>query len=146
MAKYCILILRYSVGIVYVWFGAVKFFPEMNPHHDLAFHTVDALTFNLLKPEIGMMILGLVECIIGIGLITFKGIKIILPLLALQLLGTFVCFFMFYDEIFIVAPYRPTLEGQLLLKNLIIIGAGMVIGASARGGAIVTNDQVIGKI
>jgi hypothetical protein len=42
----------------------------------------------------------------------------------------------FPQEVFSQLPYAQTLEGQYIIKNLVIISAGLVIGATVRGGKI----------
>ena len=39
-------------------------------------------------------------------------------------------------------PYAPTLEGQYIVKNIVLISAGLVIGATVRGGAVIANPRV----
>ena len=55
MARYGILLLRISVGIVFFWFGFLKFFPGLSPAQDLATRTIDVLTFGLVPPEISIV-------------------------------------------------------------------------------------------
>ncbi len=60
-----------------------------------------------------------------------------LLLLALQMAGTITPLFLFPDETFSRFPIAPTLEGQYIIKNIVLIGAAMVIGATVRGGRLV---------
>ncbi len=55
-----------------------------------------------------------------------------LLLLFLQMLGTMTPIFLFPAEVFTEIPYAPTLEGQYIIKNLVIISAGIVLGATVR--------------
>jgi len=146
MARYCITFLRISVALVFIWYGAVKFFPEYNPVQAISSKAIEALSFGMLDSEIGIIILASVECVIGIGLLTNRLISVVLGLLAIQMLGTFLCLFLFQEDVFVHVPYAPTLEGQMILKNLVIMGAAMVVGATSKGGAIATNDNIIGKL
>jgi hypothetical protein len=43
--------------------------------------------------------------------------------------------------VFTRAPYAPTLEGQYIIKNLVLIAAGIVIGATVRGGGLVSDSR-----
>jgi hypothetical protein len=57
-----------------------------------------------------------------------------LLLLFVQMFGTLLPLFFFPHQTFTSAPFVPTLEGQYIIKNLVLISAGMVIGATVRGG------------
>ncbi len=139
MARYGPALLRVSLGIVFLWFGALKFFPEMSPAQDLAARTIGALTGGRLPPQVAIPILAGWECLIGIGLLAGRGLRVVLLLLYLQMLGTLTPLVLFPNEAFIRIPYAPTLEGQYIIKNLVLISAGIVIGATVRGGRMVAD-------
>jgi uncharacterized membrane protein YphA (DoxX/SURF4 family) len=69
MFRFGIVLLRVSVGIVFFWFGALKFFPGLSPAEDLATRTISVLTFGLIPPNVSIVVLATWECLIGIGLI-----------------------------------------------------------------------------
>jgi uncharacterized membrane protein YphA (DoxX/SURF4 family) len=142
MARYGILLLRVSLGIVFFWFGVLKFFPGLSPAQDLAARTISVLTFGLVPPAVSVPVLALWECVIGLGLITGLFMRGTLALLWLQMLGTVTPLFLFPHEVFTHIPYAPTLEGQYIIKNLVLISAGLVIGATVRGGAVVADPAV----
>jgi hypothetical protein len=58
------------------------------------------------------------------------------------MLGTITPIFFFPQEVFKIIPYAPTLEGQYILKNIVIISAGLVVGATVRGGKVVDDPDV----
>ncbi|MGH7826322.1 MAG: DUF417 family protein [Candidatus Binatia bacterium] len=134
MARYGITLLRISVGIVFFWFGFLKFFPGLSPAQDLAVQTIAVLTFGLIPTSIAVKILAAWECLIGIGLFFNLFMRGTLFLLWLQMLGAVTPLFLFPNEAFTQIPYVPTLEGQYIIKNLIIIAAGITIGATVRRG------------
>lgn len=134
MARYGILILRISLGVVFFWFGVLKFFPGLSPAQDLATRTIDVLTFGLVSPAAAINILAVWECLIGLGLIFGLFMRVTLLLLFVQMVGTVLPVFFFPAEVFTRIPYAPTLEGQYIIKNLVLISAGLVIGATVRGG------------
>lgn len=142
MARYGILLLRISMGIVFLWFGALKLFPGLSPAVDLATRTIERLTFGLIEPGVSIVILAIWESLIGIGLIFGLFMRATLLLLFLQMLGTITPIFFFPQEVFKIIPYAPTLEGQYILKNIIIISAGLVVGATVRGGKVVDDPDV----
>jgi len=137
MARYGVLLLRISLGLVFFWFGLLKFFPGLSPAQDLAIRTIQILTFGLISPNLAIILLAIWECLIGIGLIFNLFMRATLLLLWLQMLGTITPIFFFPHEVFTRIPYVPTLEGQYIIKNIVLISAGLVIGATVRGGKLV---------
>ena len=125
-------LLRISVGIVFVWFGVLKFFPGVSAAQDLALNTIKMLTFNLVPDVIIINGLALWEVLIGIGLISGRFMRETLLLLFLEMMGTFAPIFLFPHEVFTRIPYAPTLEGQYIIKNIIIISAAIVLGGALR--------------
>lgn len=142
MARHGILILRISLGITFFWFGALKFFPGLSPAQDLATRTIEALTLGLIQPGMSAPVLAAWECLIGLGLITGLFLRATLLLLFVQMLGTLTPIILFPGEVFNRFPYAPTLEGQYIIKNLVLISAGIVIGATVRGGALVADPTI----
>ena len=138
LSKYGILLLRISIGIVFFWFGVLKFFPGLSPADDLATRTIDTLTFGIIHGKAAIVILALLEVIIGIGFIFGIFLRPVLLLLFFQMLGTLTPVFIFPAEVFTRIPYAPTLEGQYIIKNIIIISAGLVIWAAVRGARLKT--------
>ena len=128
---------RTALGIVFLWFGALKFFPGLSPAETLAARTIEQLTFGLVHPQVSLPVLAAWESLIGIGLILNRWMRAILFLLAVQMAGTFAPLILFPGETFSVWPIVPTLEGQYIIKNLVLIGAAMVVGATVRGGGLV---------
>lgn len=141
MARYGIVLLRISLGIVFFWFGVLKFFPALSPAQDLATRTIEVLTFGVITSNISMPALAAWECLIGLGLITGKFMRLTLLLLALQMAGTITPLFLFPAEAWQIFPISPTLEGQYIIKNLVLVSAGLVIGATVRGGAVIANPE-----
>ncbi len=139
MARYGVMLLRISLGIVFFWFGVLKFFPGLSPAQDLATRTIETLTFGLIRPEGAILILATWECLIGLGLIFGIAMRLTLLLLFLQMLGTITPLFFFPREVFSQLPYAPTLEGQYIIKNIVLISAGLVIGATVRGGGVIAD-------
>jgi len=142
MATYGILVLRISLGVVFFWFGILKFFPGLSPAQDLAARTIAIITFGVIPSTTSVFLLAIWECVIGLGLILGVFMRATLLLLFLQMLGTITPIFFFPHEVFTQIPYAPTLEGQYIIKNLVLISAGIVIGATVRGGAMVADPEI----
>ena len=143
MARYGILLLRISLGVVFFWFGVLKFFPGLSPAQGLATRTIELLTFGLIPAKTSIIILAVWECLIGVGLIFGIFMRATLLLLFVQMLGTITPIFFFPHEVFTRIPYAPTLEGQYIIKNVVLISAGLVLGATVRGGRVVADPKKI---
>ncbi|NJN14913.1 MAG: DoxX family protein [Oscillochloris sp.] len=137
MADHSVAFLRIGLGIVFLWFGALKLFPGLSPAQDLATRTIEVLSLGLIAPALSLPILALWECMIGIGLISGRWMRATLLLLLLQMLGTVTPLVLFPTEVFSQVPYAPTLEGQYIIKNIVLVSAALVIGSTVRGGRIV---------
>jgi uncharacterized membrane protein YphA (DoxX/SURF4 family) len=142
LARVAVPTLRIALGVVFLWFGVLKFFPDLSPAEALVGRTIEALTLGLVKPDVSMPVLAAWESIIGIGLILGRGLRGILFLLALQMAGTFTPLLLFPQETFSSFPLVPTLEGQYIIKNIVLIGAAMVVGATVRGGGLSPRPDV----
>ena len=137
MARFGPALLRVSLGIVFLWFGVLKLFPNVSPAQELATRTIGVLTGGLIPDSVSLPLLAAWECVIGVGLLVGRGLRGILLLLYAQMLGTLTPIALFPDEVFVRIPFAPTLEGQYIIENLVLISAGIVVGATVRGGWIV---------
>ena len=127
MSSYAILIIRISLGIVFVWFGLLKVIGT-SPVYDLASHVV-----YWLPPELFVPLLGIWEMAIGIGLLLGKALRVVLSLLFLQLAGTFLVLVMRPETAFQGGnPLLLTMEGEFVVKNLVLIAAGLAVGGTVR--------------
>lgn len=142
MARYGVVLLRVSLGIVFFWFGILKFFPNLSPAQDLATHTITVLTFGLVPPNVSLPVLAAWEVVIGLGLISGKFMRATLLLLIVQMMGTITPLVLFPNLAWSVFPIAPTLEGQYIIKNLVLVSAAIVIGATVRGGNIVADPDL----
>ena len=145
LARYSLPFLRIGMGIVFLWFGALKFFPGLSPATDLAARTIDVLTFGLIPGDVSLILLATLETAIGLGFLSGRFMRLTRGLLIFQMAGALTPLALFPGEAFMVFPYAPTLEGQYILKNLVLIGAGLVIGSTLRGGQIVAEPQEISR-
>lgn len=132
MNKHGIKLLRISLGVVFLWFGFLKFFPGSSPAEQLATKTISILTFSIIKPAVSIYLLAAMETLIGLGLIFRIFLRTTLFILFFQMLGTVTPLFLFPGETFTMIPFSPTLEGQYIIKNMVLLSAGIVIGATVR--------------
>src|ERR1700719_1183647 len=89
-----ITVLRLSLGIVFLWFGLLKYFPHQSPAETLASETILVLTFGHVGPHVSLPILATWECLIGLGLIAGLAKRLTLFLLFTQMLGTLLPLFL----------------------------------------------------
>jgi uncharacterized membrane protein YphA (DoxX/SURF4 family) len=143
LAKYGLATMRIALGIVFFWFGVLKFSPGASSAEQLAGQTIQELTLHAVPPSVSLPILATWECLIGLGLITGLLLRFTLLLLIAQMLGTVAPLFIFPEKTFVVIPFLPTLEGQYIIKNVVLITAAMVIGATVRGGKVVADPDHI---
>ncbi len=116
-------ILSISIGIAYLWFGALKYFPNQSPAEDLAKNTIDVLTFSLIPSNVSIILLAIWESLVGVLLIMniYKRVAILLAIVHMTL--TFTPLFIFPEQMFINMPFQLTLVGQYIIKNIVIIVA-----------------------
>lgn len=137
MANYSIDILRFGLGVIFIWFGALKFFPGLSPAEELVRNTI-----YFFDPDFFLPILATWEVLIGIGFLsgffTNKLQRLTILLLFLQMPGTALPLVLLPEVCWVNFPFVLTLEGQYIVKNLVIIGSALVIGATVRGGRVVS--------
>jgi uncharacterized membrane protein YkgB len=136
MAEHGLLLMRVALGIVFLWFGALKLVPGLSPAESLAGRTMETLSAGLVPQATAVPILGIWESAIGLGLLTGIWLRATLALLFVQMLGTLTPLVLFPSETFDVFPIAPTLEGQYIIKNAVLIAGAVILGATARGGGL----------
>ena len=120
-------LLRISIGIIYLWFGALKFFHGYSPAEALATQTIHKLTFGMLNDTVEINLLAVWECSIGILFIIGRWMKPVLVFFFLHMICTFTPLIFFPDQTFRYMPYGLSLAGQYIIKNIVIISAGIVL-------------------
>ena len=135
-----ILLLRLSLGVIFLWFGVLKFIPNLSPAEGLAIRTVEALSFGLIPKDLAGFLIAGMETLIGLGFLTGKALRATLVLLAFHMLGTSMPILLFPREVFKIIPVVPTLEGQYIFKNMILASAGLVLWAKANGARLVREE------
>ena len=139
MAETGMTVLRIGLGIVFLWFGVLKFFPGLSPAESLVRNTIYCI-----DPDLFVPVLATWEALIGGGLICGKFLRITLLLLFLQMPGTALPLVVLPDIVWTTFPHGLTLEGQYIVKNLVLIGAGLVLGGTVRGGRIAPEPDAAG--
>lgn len=121
-----LIFLRISLAIVFIWFGALKPF-GISPADALVRKTVYWFDPNVFVP-----VLGIWEVLIGITMLFKRTTRLSIFLLLLQMPGTMLPLVLLPDVCFTSFPFGLTLEGQYIIKNLILISAAIVIGGTVQ--------------
>lgn len=124
LRRWSVPILRISLAVVFIWFGALKILGA-TPVHELV-----ASTVYWVDPDWFVPALGVVEVLVGLGLLFRFGLRLVLAVLFAQLVGTFLVFLIRPDVAFQSEnPLALTTEGEFVVKNLVLLAAAMTVGA-----------------
>jgi uncharacterized membrane protein YphA (DoxX/SURF4 family) len=114
-------LLSTSIGLIYLWFGALKLMPSLSSAEGLAGRTIELITFDLISDDASQLLLTGLEMIIGIGLMLGFKRKLVIKIPLCHMVFTFIPLFAFPEVSFAQAPFAFTIVGQYTMKNLIII-------------------------
>ena len=131
MERFGVRALQVSLGIVFIWFGILKPF-GVSAAAPLVIATVDWMPF--FPPETWLSIIGWWEVAIGACFLFHRTLRIAIGLMLMQMVGTFLPLVLLPEVTFQAGriPWGPTMEGQYIIKNLVIIAAALAIGGTAR--------------
>ena len=127
LLKYQFRLLRNSIGILFIWFGILKFFPGVSPAEDLATETIRILSFDLLQKNLSLPLLAIIEVGLGVLLVFTKEYKATFWLLIFHMACTITPLFLLPEVTFKKIPFQLTIEGQYIIKNLVIVTAAFVL-------------------
>jgi putative oxidoreductase len=135
LARHAATALRYALATVFIWFGALKVIGR-SPVADLVSDTIAFIPGSLVVPA-----MGVVELVIGVGLLLGIGLRAVLLVFLAQMLGTFLVLVTQPAESFQDGnPLLLTTVGEFVIKNIVLISAGMVIGSAANRDRTAPND------
>lgn len=131
MRRWSVPALRFSLAVIFIWFGVLKPL-GLSPAAPLVKSTVAWMPF--FSADTWVAIIGWWEVAIGVTFLFHKTLRIAIALLAMQMVGTFLPLFVAPGVTFQPGrfPYAPTLEGQYIVKNLLIISGALVVGGTVR--------------
>ncbi|MBK8988801.1 MAG: DoxX family membrane protein [Chloroflexi bacterium] len=129
MARHGLTLLRIGLGVIFFWFGALKLIPNLSPAEELVRQTIF-----FVDPDLFIPVLAVWEMAIGVGLLLGRPMRLTLLLLFLQMPGTTLPLLMLPEAVWTSFPFGLTLEGQYIIKNLVLVTAGIVLGGTVRGG------------
>ena len=130
LARHNITLLRVSMGAVIFGFGVLKYFPGVSPAESLILATTHLLTFGLIPDYVAMILLATAECTIGLSLMLGRGLRVTRYLLVLWTLGILSPAVLLAGRLFMGPYHAPTLEGQYVLKDIVLLTASLVIAST----------------
>jgi len=118
---------RILMGLIFIWYGTLKLFPDLSPAEQLATLTIDKLFLSMIPASISIKLLAIWELLVGFGFLLGKYTKQASILFLVHMTLTFTPLFLLPDLCFTQAPFAFTLVGQYIGKNLIFIMVGVMI-------------------
>ncbi len=130
LTRYSISMLRISLGLIVLGFGVLKYFPGVSPAENLVKATTHAMTFGLVPDMIAIVGTATLECFIGLSLILARGLHVTIYLLLLWVIGILSPIVLLPYRLFSGPDHAPTLEGQYVIKDLVLFTASLVIAST----------------
>ena len=139
LVRRSLLLLRWAVGVIFAFFGALKLVSGLSPAEGLVMEAIQAMTLDLVPGRAGVAFTGAVEVALGVLLVTGRLRRLTIYVLGLELVGILAPLVLLPTRLF--EGVTPTLEGQYVLKDFILFAAGMVLAATIRGGRLVAGPE-----
>lgn len=146
LVRHSIALLRIGLGGIFLLFGVLKFFPGISPIESLAERTVSVLTFGMVQGRGAMVAIAALECIIGLCFVAGRFLRVGVWLLAAQMIGAMSPILLFPGELFSGPFHAPSLAAQYIIKDIVLIGAGLVIAATWSGGHLVIGRKGVPRV
>jgi len=127
LSRYAVSLLRISMGVIILGFGFLKYFPGVSPAEHMVVTVSRDLTGGLVPDRLVLIAFATVECAIGLSLITGWGLRVVIYATALWAVGILSPLILMPAELFGGPDHTPTLEGQYVLKDIILLAATLVI-------------------
>ena len=131
LAAHSITALRVSLGVVFLTFASFKFMAGASPAEGLAIATVDKLTLGVVSGDAALLMTAVMETVIGLCLLTGRFLRLGLVVLATAMAGIVSPLVLFSDQMW--TGNGPTLIGQYVFKDIVLIAGGLVVAAHALG-------------
>ncbi len=137
LTRHSVQLVRISLGFVFLAFGILKFFPGISPAEEIAERAMVDLTFGLVPADAGRVLVALMESAIGISLLTGKHLRLGMSLLGMAMIGVLSPLVLFPGELFSGNYNAPTLQGQYVLKDVVLLTSALMVGLKERGAEMI---------
>lgn len=117
---------RWLLGLLFVWFGALKVAGQPSAT------SIIAKTIYLGDPAFTIPALGVWEVCIGLCLLIRPLLRLAIALMLIRLPGTLIALVVKFDECFSGSVFTPTIQGQYLMKDAALLCAALVLGSTVR--------------
>lgn len=141
LVSHSIALLRISLGFIFLAFGALKFFPDLSPIQGLVTRTTTELTLGMVPHGVGLTIVAVLEVAIGLSLVTGRFLRVGVWLMGAQLIGAMSPLVLFHAQLFSGPYHAPTLVAQYIIKDVVLVTAGVVISSTWTGARIVAEPR-----
>ncbi|GAA2396418.1 hypothetical protein GCM10010420_22660 [Streptomyces glaucosporus] len=125
--RHSITALRVSVGLLFLWFGALKILPGVSHAEDMATRVMSVLTSGHVPADLSRPLLAMMEMLIGAGLVTGLLLRLTLLVFFVHMAGTFSALVVLPAEMWEGGLPVPTMAGQYVLKNVVLVAAGLAV-------------------
>ena len=119
--------LRLSIGLIYFYFGLLKFYPDLSPAEVIAGETLTRVSGHAISADGAIRVLAWVECGIGLCFLFRFQFRRMFWVFLLHQASTFLPLFIVPELCFKFAPFAPSMEGQYILKNVISLTTGLTV-------------------
>jgi putative oxidoreductase len=136
LIAHSLMLLRVSLGAVFLGFGVLKLFPGVSPAENLVEATTDILAFGLIPGSVALVGIAVLECTIGLCLISGRAMRAAISLLGIELVGILSPLVLLPSRMFGGPHHAPTLEGQYVLKDVVVVAATLVLATTLRGAVL----------
>jgi uncharacterized membrane protein YkgB len=137
LVRHSLTLLRLSLGFVFLAFGVLKFFPGVSPAEGISEKAAVALTFGMVPADAGRILVAIMETAIGLSLLSGRYLRFGIVLLVGAMIGVMSPLLLFPGELFSGDYNAPTLEGQYVVKDVVLLTATLVVALKERGAAMV---------
>jgi putative oxidoreductase len=137
LTRHSVHMVRISLGIVFLAFGFLKFFPDVSPAEAIAIRTTGALTLGIVEGDVARLFVAAMETAIGLSLLTGRYLKAGIGLLGIAMVGVLSPLVLFPGDLFSREFNAPTLEGQYVIKDIVLLAAALMVVLRQRGAEMV---------
>ena len=137
LTRHSVQLVRISLGLVFLVFGMLKIFPDVSPAEDIAVRTTEAMTLGIVEGDVARLFVAAMETAIGLSLLTGRYLRIGTALLGVAMVGVLSPLALFPGELFAGNYNAPTLAGQYVMKDIVLLASGLVVALKQRGAEMV---------